>query len=372
MVVAGRVVVVVGAAVVVVVAGFVVVVRRSRGRRRRGRPRGGRRRSRGRRRRGTRRRARSRRRRGRRRVRAPGNVAHRIDAEEPEAGARQRRRVVVPDVPGRRRLDDDGDDRLVRRPVEGRGPVRRRLVHRDRDPRVRRTQDTGLAVDHARRGVPVVFEGLVPVFVRGDLDRVRSAGRILRPTDGRERTSLRGARRRHQRRREPAADDEHYGRNQHCPPTSVPSHENPPIHGGAARWSSARKPYSTQRSLFLARASAADVGISGHEEPVAQLLPFPGRQADAGRSSRAPRRRRAVVDDAERPPHEAGPVERAVDGERLPELARGPSRGRDRAAPSGAAPRIVSIPSTGAAARNSTACACSPGPHTAFMHQWLP
>ena len=114
---------------------------------------------------------------------------------------------------------------------------------------------------------------------------------------------------------------------------------------------------------------AAHVLVAGHVEAKRQLLALADAEPDAARDTRTRRRRDAVVDDADPAAHEIGAVVRAVDAERLTEPARARAEvavalGRRRAARASrrsrrAAPRP----------RSSTACGCSPGPHTAFMHQ---
>ncbi len=134
--------------------------------------------------------------------------------------------------------------------------------------------------------------------------------------------------------------------------------------------SRARFPVSQPVRLHVVGSrGAADVRVAGHVEAVGQRLALAGAEADARRRRRARGRRRAVVDDAA-----AGRAARLVPSNDRSTANACPSRPgpaqQVAVAPRLRAPLAHHVePASGAAARSSTACACSPGPHTAFMHQ---
>ena len=102
---------------------------------------------------------------------------------------------------------------------------------------------------------------------------------------------------------------------------------------------------------------------------VALAEPEADPNRDRGRSGGG----RPVVEDADRATDEVDAVEGAVDTERLGQARRAGSTARRSRRAATRRRRITSTPSTGAAARRSTAVRLEvTGRHTTFMHQCIP
>jgi hypothetical protein len=86
------------------------------------------------------------------------------------------------------------------------------------------------------------------------------------------------------------------------------------------------------------------VRVARHEEPQRQRVAPARREADARAHPRPGRRRHAVVEDPDRPPHQVGAVVRAVEPERLPEAARAAQEIAVGAGPRPAGPHRVETP----------------------------